>query len=189
MTTLDHIHDAPDPSSVSPWPTAIRYGLIAGLISIIYATIGFITGITLPSAGFLMIGINTIISFGIFIGVIVFAVRKHRNEELGGFISFGRIVLIGVIITVISGLLGTFYQHIYTNYVDPSYMAKVMEETVAMMEKFNVPEENVEETIAQMEAGNTFGSILKGFGIIAIFGAIISSIIGAVMKRNPPEYA
>ena len=58
-----------------------------------------------------------------------------------------------------------------------------------MMERFNVPEEDVEKAITKMEAGTSLIDILKGILFTGLFGAILSAIIGAIMKKNPPEYA
>ena len=52
MSILNKPGETIDPSTVSPWPTILRYGLIGGLVLVVYALLGNLLGFTKPSAGF-----------------------------------------------------------------------------------------------------------------------------------------
>lgn len=181
--------DAPpivDESAVSFVTTAVRYGLIGGLITVLYALVGIVTGMTNPSSGMAMSIIAGLISFIIYITVIVKGVGQHRDKELGGLITFGRAFLVGLIIALIMSLLGKLFNYVYFNYIDPSYLSNALASLPEMYEEFGMDENMIE---ASMEAVETeFESqktLLGGLPTIGIMAAVISAIIALIMKKKP----
>ena len=49
MTTLDNTSNIPDPSNVSMRPTAMKYGLYGGIVSVLFALIYYVAGVTDPT--------------------------------------------------------------------------------------------------------------------------------------------
>jgi len=187
MTTLDHINEAPDPSSVSMMPTAIRYGLIGGLASIIFGTVMNILGM---GAGTGNDTLNSVISLVIFAAVIYLALTKHRDEDLGGFMSYGRGLGLGVLTSLIMGVLASLFTYIYVGFIDPSITEVILERTLEQYEEMGMPEDQIEMSMSWVKSMmSPIG--MATFQVIgsAIMGFIASLIISAVVKKNPPEYA
>ena len=185
MATLDDDYGYIDPSTVSPWQTAIRYGLIGGLISVIWALIGNLTGITLPTNGFMMMMLSALVGLIIYVGIIVYAVRHHRDNELGGYISLGRIVQMGIVISIISGLIGVIFNYVYVTFIDPNFIETMMEGMEEMFANLGMDEDQIEEALAGTEAGfEPLTMIKNGLLYSGILGAVVSLIIGFIMRRT-----
>lgn len=187
MSTLDGNYV--DPATVSPQPTIVRFGLIGALILIIYSLLGNIIGFTSPSNGIFSAMINGLVVFVFYIVLMVLAVRKHRDQDLGGHIPFGRAFVVAFLASMIVGVLGTAFNMLYMSVIDPSMGPTIIEETREMYEGMGMNEEQIENAMTQVERGFTVTGQLMGLGFGAVMGAVISLIIAAVMKKNPPETA
>ncbi|MEM1121688.1 MAG: DUF4199 domain-containing protein, partial [Bacteroidota bacterium] len=87
MAILDENTDIIDQSEVSFMPTALRYGLIGGGIITVLTLLSGVLGLNTSTAG----GIASfVLSLGIYIWIVYAAIKHHRDEELGGFITMGR---------------------------------------------------------------------------------------------------
>lgn len=187
MATLDNDFDHVNEADVPFIPTALRIGAIGGVISVIYALIGILTGLSNPGGGMMKMAIVGLIGIIITIGIVVYAIRSHRDNELGGHISLGRAFLVGLIASVVATLIGTIFNYVYMNFIDPSYIDTVIEGMEEMMASFNLPEEALEtmaeETRASLAPGKMFTT---GLLSAAAVGAVLSLICGAIMKKERP---
>ena len=181
MATLDDDFGYIDPSTVPPYPTAIRYGLIGGLISVVYGLIANLTGLTNPTGGMMTLLLASVVGIVIGVGIIVFAIKHHRDNELGGYISFGRAFILGLIVSLISGLISVAFNYIYMNFIDPNFMSEMMEGMEEMLSNFGVPEEQMEQALIDAEKG--FGPTRMLMNT-TIGGVVLALIIGAIMKKN-----
>jgi Na+/melibiose symporter-like transporter len=182
MTTLDDPRRIIDPSSVSIWPTALRYGGIMGAIGIVMALIMFVTGMTDPenqqSAGAMGLGC---LSGIITIVMLVFTIKKHRDQDLGGAISLGRAIGVGTAAATISGIISAIWSIIQNNVIDPSGLERTRE---AMIDNAQPGQEELMESMANIFASPVFGPLAAILGS-ALIGLILSLIIGAIMKKDP----
>ena len=187
MTTLDDEHLIVDPASVSPWPIAIRYGLIGGLIYCIYTLIGNMSGLTTGAFGMVASTLSGLLVFGIAICLIVFPVKQHRDKELGGYITIGRVITIGLVVTIISMLISNIFNYVYMNFIDPGFVDNMLANMEEMIGEY-VPEEQLEEILIQSRKGFEPATMIKNTLIMTgVFGLIISGIVGLIMKKDPPR--
>jgi hypothetical protein len=187
MDTVDNSMEyLPQESGVSFWSTALRYGLIGALVLIIFNLVVIVGGINMFSitGGIL----SFLISMAIYIGLMIMAVRTHRDKELGGFISLGRGFMVAFISSAIAGIVSSIFNFIY-NKVDPSYMEGMKEKMTSMYENLGLSEEQIEQALSQMDNPYTPGRILLGIGIGLAIGAVIALIVASIMKRVRPESA
>ena len=169
---------------------AIKSGLILGLIGIITTLlIYFINAKLLANIG---AGIFLIVFFFTLVLVLGFSFRK----QVGGFLSFKEAFLYSLILLLVAGLIGQVFNYLLFNVIDPDLPKLVtdaaIENTEAMMEKFNLPDEQMDEALEktelQMANQYTLLGIAKGYLISIIVYAIIALITGAIIKkRNPDE--
>ena len=73
---------SPVPENVSPWPTILRIGLFGGMIFIVVAMISNLTGFSIPTSIGGAIG-TMVVSIGLAVAVCIWAVREHREKDLG----------------------------------------------------------------------------------------------------------
>ena len=166
---------------------AVKYGVILGLIS---ALVNLITIIS-NSSGNYLIGI---ISFIISIIVVVMANKAYKSAN-GGFMSYGEGFKISLVSIVIGGIISGLVSFIYLQFIDPSALEAMKEAQIAaaekVMEAFNVdiPEEQMDETIARIEADTTAFNTFKSTVISSIVGGVILAlIIAAFTKNTRPAY-
>ncbi len=188
MSPLDYSSDFPDPSTVSPWPNIIRYGLIGALLFILYFLIGNISGLGRPKAGIAAFLIFNLINFVIYIGLLVFVIKNHRDEDLGGFIDIKRSIWIGTGVAIIAGVLSSIFGYIYMTVIEPDYAANMMAETIEMLESWGMEEEQLEEELAgKEEEFDPTRTTIQGIISTPFIGALCSLIIGATLKKGPSD--
>ena len=164
------------------WSVGLKYGVMTGLIGAVLTMINFIMG------NFDAIWIMFAVGLAIYIGAIILAHKEFKRHN-GGFMTYGQGVLIGTLTVFIAGLIGGLFSFIYISYIDPNILEEMKEMQIAMMEKFGVPEEQMDEAIAKIEAETTAGNQLKS-GLIngVVSGLILSLIVSAFTKNKRPEF-
>ena len=188
MAVLDDNQNYVDPSTVSFWPTAIRYGLIGGLISAVYGLVGNMTGLTMPGGSILSMVLMGLVGIGITIGVMVFAIKRHRDDDLGGYITWGRAFVVGLVASVLMSLISTIFNYVYVTFIDPSFLDTMMEGMEEMMSGLGLQDEALEEALEETRKGfEPANMFTKGLLSAAGVGAVISAIVAAIMKKSPDQ--
>ena len=188
MATLDGDYNSIDPSNVSMWPTALRYGGIAAAILIILGLVMHLSGMVDYAAaaagetGAASI-IQNIITYAVWIGSVVMAIKFHRDQELGGYISFGRAFGEGFATSLIMGLITAVWTYIFFSFIAGDALEMMME---GALESMSDSEADAAGGIlsTMMSPGVMAG---MAFGGTIVLGAIISLIAGAVMKKENPN--
>ena len=118
--------------------------------------------------------------------------KAYRDKVLGGSITYGQALLVGVLIVVFSTILTSFYNLIFNLYIDPEYTGKVIEAsknwTYDWMNNMGAPEGQIEDAMErydrQLENSTPLKSFFQSLYMSAIFGFILSLIIAAFTKKN-----
>jgi hypothetical protein len=185
MTLLDNPPPAVDEAYVSLFPTALRYGLIGSAVFVIYTLVSHLLGLTLPSSMSIM-GLQFLLSLTLTILILYFAVRHHRDQELGGYISFGRAFLVGLVVLAISTVVNNLFSLLYMTVIDPGFVDAAMESTEEMMLNMGVDESMIEEQLdAARERMEPMSMLIQGILGGVVMSAVLSAIMAAIMKRNP----
>jgi len=166
---------------------AIKYGVILGLISAIISLVTIISN----SSGNYLIGI---ISFIISIIIVVMANKAYKSAN-GGYMSYGEGFKISLVSIVIGGIINGLVSFIYLQFIDPSALEAMKEAQIAATEKImealsvDIPEDQMDEAIAKIEADTTAFNFFKNAVISSIVGGLILAlIIAAFTKKSRPEY-
>ena len=159
--------------------TALKYGLIIGLVSITFNLITIALG-AYPYInswrGFLAAGLT--------IAIIVWA-HKDFKENGDGYMSFGQGVGLSIIAIVVSTLLTLVFTYVYLTYVNTATWDEIWLNAVEDMEAKG-------QSDAQIEMGIQWGK--KLFYIIypvigVFFGLIIGLIVSIFTQKKRPEQA
>jgi hypothetical protein len=188
MNALDENTDFIDQADVAAMPIALRYGGIAALVFIIVQllldTLGIIdyasgTGIYYPS---ILAGIASIV-------LLYMAIKHHRDEELGGYITFGRCVKIGFLFALFSGIFFGVFGAVYHSFIRPDIIPSIMEFQRETWEAQGLNDDQIEQA-ASMTKMFMSPVAMAVMGIInfIIMDVIISLILGGILKKNPPMY-
>lgn len=166
----------------SVFPTALKWGLIAGIISIVFSLYSYIT----ESFGnfFITLGVSLALS----IVILVLSMRDYRKAN-GGYMTYLQGLMVGILTMVIASLLSGLFTMLYVQFVDPSIPEKMVDAALEQMIMLGVDDSMIEEQRDTILAENTplnqlWGALKNGF----FGGLILSLIISAIMKRSRPEF-
>lgn len=178
------MNDSYNTTTLAPSKNAIalRYGLICGVITVIYSLILNITELALTNK---FLGW---ISFLIMLAAMVMAMREFKRQNQG-FMSYGQGLGIGTLVVLISSIIGGIFTYIYVTLIDTGYIEKMRNMQVADMENRGMSDTQIEQGMAVADKMMTPGMIMV-FAIVGglVFGFLISLIVSAVLKNNRPEF-
>jgi hypothetical protein len=171
----------------SPIQSAVRPGLIIGLVSLVITYIAYFI-----DSSYLASGYFGLIALVLFFGLIIFFGKEFRKES-GGFLTFGTAFNFSFFAILISGLISLVGNILLFHVIDPTLPQVLGELTfetqLEMMENFGQnPDSMPTETLDKMKEASAsnftlFGQ-LKGFGFGLIAYAIIALILGAILKKR-----
>ncbi len=188
MPTLDDNFNTIDEQSVSFTPTAMRYGLIGGGIMILLTLLSYL--VFLPAGGSMLM-LSGFLPFIACAVIIVLVIRDHRDNELGGYITLGRCIGAGVLAVLIAVLISSIFNYVYTTIIDPTIIDQTLEASRGLYETMGLDEDQIDEAIEQAKENqfNPLVSMAIGLFFWVIYGLIASTIIGLIMRKNPPQMA
>ncbi|RPH31914.1 MAG: DUF4199 domain-containing protein [Bacteroidales bacterium] len=175
--------------------STFNYGLYLGIVLIIYTLLLFILGV-MP-VGFLKPILLGLTSIAIYVIGIVILTKKVRAELYNGEVTYGQAFLIGLLIALFATIISSVYSYIQNTLIDSDYFVRIMNAQKDWMFNFmsskGVSEEQIEKAITkideQIKNYSPLKSVFTGFLGSAVFGAIISLITSAFLKKktNPFE--
>ena len=160
--------------------TGLRYGLILGLVSVIFAAIQYLAGLERNTA-------LTILWVAIMVVAIYFA-HKYFKDQGDGFMTFGEGLKIGVIVAAVSGAISSVFNFFYLQFVDSSVLTKAMDEQRIKFEEQGMSDQQIEQAMGMAEKFTTpLATVLFIMLLSLFFGFVISLIISAITKNVNPE--
>jgi len=161
------------------WKPVLIYGAIYGVIGILLSVIFYFLSLQFKTW-------TQLVSLVVAIVVLVYCIRAYRNEYLGGYASFGKLLLFALGIAVIATILTTIYSYILMTVIDPDYLDKA---TQFQIEKFSnnprVSESQLDTIIERIESkASVKRSIIMGFVVGIIMNFILGLIISAFVKKE-----
>jgi hypothetical protein len=128
--------------------------------------------------------------FAIMIAVLFLGIKAVREESSGKYLSYGKGVGTGVLISLFSGLMSAGYTFIHYKYVNTEFVDYNMQIVRAKWEAAGIGADQIEkmEGMTRMMMGPVSMAIMTPI-MAVIFGLIISLIISIFLKRPAPEGA
>lgn len=129
------------------------------------------------------------IGFIIMIVVLILGIKATREEAPGKYMSYGKGVGTGVLISLFSGLMSAVYNFIHFKFVNTEFVDYQMELVRAKWEQAGMSAAQMEsaEPMARAMMGPVSTSIMTPI-MAVLFGLVISLIAAAFLKRPaPPE--
>ncbi|MEM1324477.1 MAG: DUF4199 domain-containing protein [Bacteroidota bacterium] len=176
-------------STVSFWSVVIKYGVIGGLLVVVYKYINYTTFFSTASMGGAIAAF--LINLLLFGGLIYLATKEHRDQQLGGYLTMGRAIVVGIFTVLFASVIGGVFDYIYMAFIDPEIQVKLSRNLTWMYEIMGLDEDQIEDAMDAVEETQMKPSIFTAIGGAAFGGAmtgvILSAIVGAIMKKNPPK--
>jgi len=165
----------------SLWKIALNWGVIMGIVLIIYNLIMYFLDLSLEQwVGW--------VSYIFMIGVIVLATINYRDKELGGVITYGQALGFGVMVVLFASVIQAIYTYLFMTFIDPEFVNKILAMTEEKMIEQGIPEDQIEMGLAMQK--KFMSPIIMSLITIpasVFFGLIFSLITSAFLKKNKPE--
>ncbi len=168
-----------NPSAVN---TAMKYGLMAG-VSLILITVLFYVLNYMPK------GAVNMFPYLIIGGFIIYGCIEYRENECGGFLSYGSAVKTGVLIALFASIIMAAYTYIFYQFIDPAYVNVILNaQEEALVEK-NLSQEMIDVQMDMVKKFMTpmYLALFTVFGFV-IFGLIISLITSIFVRKEKPFF-
>jgi hypothetical protein len=158
----------------SQWKVAMTYGAMYGLSSSIIYLIFYFAGAAIDNKGPQWIG------YLVLIATIYLGVTNYRNNDLGGFISYGKSLGTGTLIGLFGGIITGFFTVLMFTVIDPGLAQKIVEKAQQdMIERGNMSEDQINMAVSWTKkfmnpialfCFSILGSVLMSF----IFSLLVS---------------
>lgn len=116
------------------------------------------------------------------------ALKATREDDAGKYLTYGKGVGTGVMIAVYSGLIGSIYAYIHFTFVNPNFTDYLIEASRVKWAAVNMSDTQMEgaEKGIRMFTKPAIQAVF-GFILTIVMGLIISLIMAAILKHNPPD--
>lgn len=161
--------------------TTLTWGLITGFAGVVYTLILYFSDMMM-NKGLSYVGI--IISIiGIYLGT-----KAYRDQSLGGYISYGKALGTGVMISLFAAIISVVFMILLYTVIDTELVDKMM----SMANEKNIERGLSEEQAQQaMEMGKKFFipfAVIGGLFFSVLVGFIISLITSAILKKEGDSF-
>lgn len=171
----------------SPFKRALQPGLILAAFLIVLSLISWMMEPTMMLG--IVVGSLTFLGA---IGLMIYFGVRFRKEQ-GGFISFKTIFVLLFLTWIIGSVISVVFGIAYTQVADDGYIDRLVESTLESTYGFmegNVPEDQIEKQLIEIEKDmrerfTIVGQLTSALWYI-LFGAVLSLILAAFMKKEEP---
>jgi len=162
----------------------LKYSLLASFIVIATKLIVFFT-----HSQFTTFGIYSGLISLLFISIPLFlAIKKVRDNELGGFITLREIMKTGMGVSVISGLIISVFIFLYYKFIDHETMEQLIVKSENIMRKANKSKPEIDVAIISLK--EFYSPFKQATGVLTgvlTAGVILSFLSSAVLVKNPEQ--
>jgi Protein of unknown function (DUF4199) len=165
--------------------SAIRYGSYSSLTLAILFIIGMIINDRFGSAPSEVFGYASMIISLLFVFI---GIKHFRDNENNGLVSFGKALLIGVLISLMASITFGIIDLIYITYINPDFTVEYYAQAIEQF-RVTLPETEFKVKLAELESQkelfmNPLISFLLMSVTVFILGFIISLISALILQRK-----
>ena len=167
----------------------LTYGVISGLVVIGSMILGIVIGFDdNPDAAVDLEYIGYLIML-VALSIIFVGIKRYRDQELGGVITFGTALLVGTGITAIAGIMYVAVWEIYLAMTDYAFMEQYIASVIASEEAKGVVGAEMDALVADLDDqrrmyGNLFFRLGITFMEIFPVGLVIALISAAILRKS-----
>ena len=170
----------------------MRYGGITAAVLIVAGLVAQLAGISTPEQQAnpsTMSYVYNFLTFVIWIGGVVMAVRAFRTGN-GGYATFGQAFKTSFFTFLVIGLISAVWTYINFSFIMPEFLGEMMEYQREALAEQGMDEETID---IAMSYSSMFATPVGIAGYLLVMsligGAIVSAIIGAIMKKDEPQFS
>tara|TARA_R110001583_G_scaffold153027_4_gene304809 strand:- start:3215 stop:3721 length:507 start_codon:yes stop_codon:yes gene_type:complete len=165
--------------------SVLKFGLLSSLTLIVLFAIQFSFESNLSYSSSEVFGYVSIVLALLFV---YFAIKHYRDSVNNGSVSFGKALLIGVLVSLLAGLTFGIINYVYVEIINPGFMTEYYDYMVEKA-KSSLSDAEFQIKLQDMEAekelfSNPIISSLVMSATVLIIGFIIAAISGLILQRK-----
>ncbi len=124
----------------------------------------------------------------VFSAVIIYLAHKEFKDQGNGFMSYGKGLGLGTLVSVVSSAIYSTFTYIYVKFINTEYLQEIQDTMMAKFEEEGMNDDQIEAAMGMMEKMSTPEMSLI-FGLLGgiFIGFIVSLIVSAITKNNDPS--
>jgi len=181
MSTID----TPQPSlpNTPVWDTVLRYGLYCAGGYVVLSLLMYLINFNMMTFGGMAIFYLCLLGIGFVFAIM--ATRHQRDTLDGGYITYGKALLVGLLTVFLGVFISSFWSYILVNFIDPGYIDTLKEQFVETWGE-KMPADALEKTLEEFEhSGDILKTVKQGLIGGAIYGLFVGLISAAFLKKQP----
>ena len=165
----------------SPVKNAMNYGSIIGIALVIISLLFYMMNETSEIQNYLG---YLALAVGVYIGV-----KHHRDNELGGLMSYGKALSSGTLISFFASIIMAFYLYVFILFIDPSLVDVILEKAENDMIDAGNSDKEIEMGMKYtMMFVTPFWMSAMSVLVYTIIGFIFSLIIATFLKKQDDSF-
>ena len=163
------------------WKNAMNWGLIIGIVLIIYSLLMYFIGLSLEKW-------VSYISYILMIAGIIYSTIQYRNNVLDGSISYGKALGFGTLVIMFASIITAVYSYVFYTYIDPEMITKILEMAEEEMVNKGLSDEQIEMAI-EMQSKFMKPGLMSLIAIpsITFMGFVFSLITSIFLKKEKAD--
>ena len=164
--------------------TILRYGLFATLTIIALSLMIWTLVDVVDNTTGEIIGYSSMVVSLLFV---YFGIKHYRDSENNGLVSFGKALLIGILISLLASIAFGLMDLIYVTFVNPDFMTDYYDGMLDQLQ--TLPADELEVRKAELESekamfSNPFMHFMIMSMMVFVIGTVISLISALVLQRK-----
>lgn len=170
-------------TKATTYKTAMNYGALLGLVLILFSVLLYVLDQTTNKA-------LSWVSYLFIIAGVYLGTKAFRDNVNGGFVTYSQALWTGTLIVVFASFLSAFYTYVFTKFIDPGLITKILDETeMQMLEQPGMTEDTVEQSMKYVKMFITPGMMTVMVVLTyTVVGFVISLITSAILKKENPSF-
>lgn len=162
---------------------AMNYGTLFGLGGVVISLLFYFMGTDIQSK------LPTYITDTVLCIFIIIGIKSYRDEDLGGYISYGKSLGTGTLISLFGGIITAIYLVLFFKYIAPDMIQRILDSTQQKLIEEGMSDDKIEMAMSYTRKFMTpiwfFGLSLIG---TAFMGFLFSLIISIFMKKEESPF-
>jgi hypothetical protein len=167
----------------STFSPAMQFGLLTGLVLIVFSLIMFLAGVNEKSP-------FQFISYVLLAVMLFWGITNIRDRQLDGVMSYGKAFGTGFWIALFAAILVGIFTFFYLKYINPGFISQQLQAAEMKMQDKNMSQEQIAQA---MKYAKTFStpvvSAIMALIWEVIIGTVFSLIIAIFAKREDKTIA
>lgn len=168
--------------STSKTKAILINGIILGLALTVFSVLLYIFNLNMKSY---MDWFNYLI----ILGVVIYATKTYRDNNLNGSMTYGQALGLGTLILLIGVFIYSIYNYIFLTVIDPDFLDKVLAIAEESLLDKGLSDDQIEMSMSiSRKMATPVISSISGFVGKSIFGFILLLISSAFLKKEGDPY-